>query len=757
MLGAGEDALGCSHYSPWTVVKGGGKRPEKNPRAKKSVTFSSPNIFNHLTNVKDGGAEKCGVEQKSPQEQPPLCSDVASLPASTPSPRCNDLDDSEHTNPRYGGVNTNDKYAARGRYDPGVNTTTMGKIEGTKTRYGGVDTTIIGTGRAGTSVTAAGPPCPVSCPPNMHALSESPPSQSHLPAKSPPRKKRKALDLFTGTGSVAGRLKELGYDVLTLDINPKCKADLTCDLLQWDYREYPPGYFSVIAASTPCAEYSQAKTTAPRDFPRADALVCRVLEIVEYFRPKTWWIENPQTGLLKERPMMRNLPFVDLDYCQFSDWGYRKPTRFWGSPKIGKLPPVRCAGKKCPNVVVTDDGYRHKEILGGDRMRFGAVQKGRIPPKVVDYLLQQGEYANLKTKSRARVQTEKGYKVCPKLRQEILGKLGIKKTDVEVDLFASHLDAQEKKYMTVENSAWRYNWQKLSQGAGILWANPPFEEMGKLLTKACLEPCRMVLVTPNWEKYGWKKMLEEITLKRHVIAPGTPIYEKANSTRLLPGRHWETWVSYIDTRKKRLPKYRLDPRWIEEITDECLNWGMQELEEEMEKYPEERYGSDHLVPEKKTVVIDKVQCEEKLQLKMPIYAKLALRGGQVLQILMDTGAEANLIKKGKLDAVHFRPAKKLLQFTMANGQPLAGGDKTVDLMLAFQQEMDGKILPDYKRVSATFYEADITVDAILSFPWMQEKKIGIFPHLYALAEIVGEKCCILPPADSKKLPNGSEN
>ena len=120
----------------------------------------------------------------------------------------------------------------------------------------------------------------------------------------------------------------MGYQVISLDFLPKNNPDIVSDLLEWDYTQYRPGYFKIIAASVPCAEYSVAKTTAPRDFSRPDALVCRVLEIVNYFQPKTWWIENPQTGHLKEKPMMKNIPYVDVDYCQFSDWGYKNPQDF---------------------------------------------------------------------------------------------------------------------------------------------------------------------------------------------------------------------------------------------------------------------------------------------------------------------------------------------------------------------------------------------------------------------------------------------
>jgi len=43
----------------------------------------------------------------------------------------------------------------------------------------------------------------------------------------------KALDLFTGTGSVANRLRELGYHVTTLDIRPSCDPNICVDILTW--------------------------------------------------------------------------------------------------------------------------------------------------------------------------------------------------------------------------------------------------------------------------------------------------------------------------------------------------------------------------------------------------------------------------------------------------------------------------------------------------------------------------------------------
>ena len=104
--------------------------------------------------------------------------------------------------------------------------------------------------------------------------------------------KPKALDLFSGTGSVASRLRDLGYEVVTLDKDPKAKAQIIVDVMLWQYKRFPPKFFDLIAASVPCNEYSMAKTVGWRNLKMADESTQKVLEIIEYFKPGLWWVEN---------------------------------------------------------------------------------------------------------------------------------------------------------------------------------------------------------------------------------------------------------------------------------------------------------------------------------------------------------------------------------------------------------------------------------------------------------------------------------
>lgn len=149
------------------------------------------------------------------------------------------------------------------------------------------------------------------------------------------------------------------------------------------------GYFDFIHSSPPCTEYSRAKTVGVRKIEEANAIVLKTIEIIEYFNPKAYIIENPATGLLKYQPFMTGKLFKDIDYCKYG-FNYRKRTRLWNN--IKNWTPRPLCQKDCGKM----NGNRHRESAqrGSSRMANGRDTNKhtqdelyRIPSELIEEIL----------------------------------------------------------------------------------------------------------------------------------------------------------------------------------------------------------------------------------------------------------------------------------------------------------------------------------------------------------------------------------
>ena len=186
----------------------------------------------------------------------------------------------------------------------------------------------------------------------------------------------RVLELFSGTGSVGKCCDALGYDVVSVDL--LFNATHKCDIMNFDYKQYPKNHFDIIWASPPCTNYSKlqdcwlgrerkgqiyTKEIQEQEMNNDDKLVLKALEIIKYFNPELWFIENPAGSRMKERPFMKPLPFYIIDYCRYSDWGYKKRTRIWTNKKDWD---AKTCNRKCGNMI---DGM-HKTNLGNTGARY---------------------------------------------------------------------------------------------------------------------------------------------------------------------------------------------------------------------------------------------------------------------------------------------------------------------------------------------------------------------------------------------------
>ena len=191
----------------------------------------------------------------------------------------------------------------------------------------------------------------------------------------------KVLELFSGTGSVGKCCKALGWDVVSVDMI--LPADHQVDIMDFDYKQYKKDEFDIVWASPPCTNYSKlqdawlgrmrkgeiyTREIQEKEMNEDDKLVLRTLEIIEYFNPHYWFIENPAGSKMKDRPFMKDLNNYVVDYCMYSDWGYRKRTRIWTNKKDWNA--LKC-DKNCGNMV----GNLHKTNLGNaDRFKRANIE-----------------------------------------------------------------------------------------------------------------------------------------------------------------------------------------------------------------------------------------------------------------------------------------------------------------------------------------------------------------------------------------------
>lgn len=209
------------------------------------------------------------------------------------------------------------------------------------------------------------------------------------------RPKYRVLELFAGTGSVKKVCDKLGWECVSVDISSQFhKVDYEVDILKWDYTQLAKD-FDIVWASPPCATFSKikrshigrvinGKMTTPESIIQDQLdigvpLLYKAIEIIDYFQPKYWIIENPQTGDMKN--YLPNVPHYDVDYCRYSDWGYRKRTRFWTN--ITNFKALTC-DRKCDNMV----GGRHRE---GVTTMKSLDKRYRIPSSLIRSLF-RGTY-----------------------------------------------------------------------------------------------------------------------------------------------------------------------------------------------------------------------------------------------------------------------------------------------------------------------------------------------------------------------------
>ena len=198
------------------------------------------------------------------------------------------------------------------------------------------------------------------------------------------------LELFAGTQSFSKVAKKLGHNTFTSDYRYFVGTDYQCDIMHFKLDRVPfkP---DIIWCSPPCQTFSVAsishyyKGGSGAYIPKKAetymgmAYVQKAIDIINYFKPKYWYIENPR-GVLRKLEVVKELPIRHtIWYCKYSDPGgddhRAKPTDIWTNDKSWTPRPVCKNGNRDCHHQPAPRGSR----TGTQGMK-NAIERSKIPP-----------------------------------------------------------------------------------------------------------------------------------------------------------------------------------------------------------------------------------------------------------------------------------------------------------------------------------------------------------------------------------------
>lgn len=170
----------------------------------------------------------------------------------------------------------------------------------------------------------------------------------------------RVLELFSGTGSVGKVCREMGWEVVSLDICNKHNPSICIDFMNWDYTQLQ--HIDIIWASPDCRCYSMASGNkhwgADRQPKTEQAklslkLLMRLKDCIRHHETKNhdlvWFIENPRARM---RWFNDDMPRHTVCYCKYG-CNRMKPTDIWTNrggfvPRMCKNNNPDCGHERAP-------------------------------------------------------------------------------------------------------------------------------------------------------------------------------------------------------------------------------------------------------------------------------------------------------------------------------------------------------------------------------------------------------------------------
>ena len=206
----------------------------------------------------------------------------------------------------------------------------------------------------------------------------------------------RVLELFKGTGSVEKAFKSIDKDieVISLDIEKKYNPTHLCNILDFDYKQYPNNYFDIIWGSPPCDKFSQLRNCwkgrkMKNGIILTDEIILKDIqtiglpplyklkEIINYFKPKYYFIENPASSKMKnyiDNNFLYDINKYIVSYCKYG-FDYRKNTAIWTNLK--GFNPKKCKNDCDSIITIPSENITKKHKINLEKIGSGTNRDDR--------------------------------------------------------------------------------------------------------------------------------------------------------------------------------------------------------------------------------------------------------------------------------------------------------------------------------------------------------------------------------------------
>ena len=169
------------------------------------------------------------------------------------------------------------------------------------------------------------------------------------------------------------------------------------------------------------------------------------------------------------------------------------------------------------------------------------------------------------------------YSLAPRWRAWALQSLGISGERVVADLFAKDSNTASPLFITKGLDSFHFSWAALAPlEDDVLWANPPFSILERVLAKASSEACRVILCCPVWPDAKWWAVLQAMEVARVLLPENESLFYGVVKKEILPPPKWGVLVCVLDSRVRPGPPPR--PKVKSWLAAHTGNLGLSELQ-----------------------------------------------------------------------------------------------------------------------------------------------------------------------------------